>query len=211
MLNLSAIATLEKNKIASDSAWLTLLEVQTPAETIRICQNTENISWSGQTWVAFPFTIDSVKQSKTELPSVPVKVSNVTRAIEAYIEEYSGLMGCTVKLMVVNTKASHRDGGVLVIDGPAEVDEEFVNRHTKSDADWATFTLGAALAVMKRFPFRRILKDWCPFPYKEIECAATSSLPDCSHTLQACRDRGNSVRFGGEPSMAQGGLYASNR
>lgn len=211
MLTLSSAAILEKNKIAQDGVWLTLLELQAPDSTvIRIVQNNENIVWNGFTWIAFPFTIDSVKQTKTQLPSIPVKISNVTRVMEQYIEQYGGMVGCTVILRVVNSKFSTRINGVLTLTGSAEVDEEFVVMHTTSDATWATFNLGGALPLMKRFPFRRILKDWCPFPYAQIECGYVGALPTCAHTLQDCRNHGNSLRFGGEPSMAQGGLYASN-
>lgn len=203
MLQLSTAAILEKNKISQDSAWITLLEIRASDQTIiRICHNTEDITWGGELWIAFPFTIDSVRQTKNEVPQVPVKISNITRVIEQYIEQYAGFVGCTVILRVVNSK--HLDLSL------AEVEETFTVQHTNSDANWATFNLGGSLPLMMRFPFRRILKDWCPFTYKDIECAATAMQADCPHTLQGCRARNNSIRFGGEPSMAIGGIYASN-
>jgi len=33
-------------------------------------------------------------------------------------------------------------------------------------------------------------------------------VPACDGTLQSCPNRGNSVRYGGEPSIPEGGLYA---
>lgn len=201
MLNLSLAAILEKNKIAQDNVWLTLLEIQCPdGEVIRLCSDTQDQTWNGHEWIAFPFTIDSVKQSKTEVPQVPIRVSNVTRAIERVIEQYNGFIGCTVVVRVVMSK--HLE---LTI---PEIEETFTVQGTSSDHEWATFNLGGSLPIMMRFPFRRILKDWCPFVYKDIECAATSSNPDCTHTLNGCRANGNSVRFGGEPSIGQSGLYA---
>ncbi|MBP2655799.1 MAG: minor tail protein [Firmicutes bacterium] len=37
---------------------------------------------------------------------------------------------------------------------------------------------------------------------------ATFSLTACDGTLQSCRDRSNESRYGGEPSIPEGGLYA---
>lgn len=201
MLDLSLAAILEKNKIAQDNVWLVLLEIQCPdGEVIRLVSNTEKITWGGNEWIAFPFLIDSVKTNKTEVPQVPVKVGNQTRAIERVIEEYNGFIGCTVILRVVMSK--HLELAI------PEIEETFTVQGTSSNYEWATFNLGGSLPIMMRFPFRRVLKDWCPFVYKDIECAATSSNTTCTHTLTGCRANGNSKRFGGENAISIGGLYA---
>lgn len=220
MLQLSAAAILEKNNFAQDSAWLALLEIQCPdGEVIRLVQNTEDITWSDQEWIAFPFLIDSVKQSKTEVPQVPVRVGNVTRAIERFIEHYNGLVKSTVIIRVVLAKGGTRDaGGKLTLTGPPEIEETFTVQKTASNEEWATFTLGGSLPIMLRFPFTRILKDWCPFKYAKIRCGipewVKDTYPDCGHTLLACRERHAAagikvIRFGGEPGMG-GGIYESN-
>src|SRR5690554_914294 len=89
MRDLSAIAKLEKNKISSTGAWLILLEIQFQGTTIRVVNNNEDIEWpegSGTTWVAFPFELGDIgENSKGELPSLQVKVSNVTRVIQQYL------------------------------------------------------------------------------------------------------------------------------
>lgn len=203
MLQLSTAAILEKNKIAQDSVWITLLEVNAPdGEVIRLCYNTEDITWNKNLWVAFPFMIDEIKQNKTEMPQVPVKISNVTRAIERYIEQYGGFINCKVVIRVVNSKYLNQT--------IPEIEETFVIQKTSSDAEWAKFDLGGSLPLKMRFPFRRILKDWCQCTYKGIECGAISDLPDCPHTLKGCRERNNAVRFEGEPAMQMGGIYVSN-
>lgn len=203
MLQLSTAAILEKNRIAQEGVWVTLLELEVPDEdSLRICYNTEDITWGGRVWTAFPFALDTVQQNKSETPTVTVRISNVTRAIEQYIETYRGFVGCTVTLRIVNSK--YLDNEV------AEVEESFVVQKTSSTYEWATFELGGALPVRLRYPQRRTLKDWCPYAYKGIECGATSSLPECPHTLKGCKERNNATRFGGEPSMRIGGQYASN-
>ena len=212
MLNLQAAAIIEKNKVWQQSAWLTMLEIQDARlpDNIRIVCSNKNVIWGGLEWVAFPFEISSVKQNKNEVPKVPVKISNITRVMEQYIEQYDGFVGKTVILRVINTAgATQNEAGAFVVTTDAVVEETFTVQSVSSDSTWATFNLGGSLPIMQRFPARRILKDFCPFTYKGIECAATSGLATCPKTLTACRERGNSTRFGGEPAIGYGGMYAS--
>lgn len=213
MLTLPAAAILEKNKVWQQSAWLTMLEIQDSRleEPLRLVCSNRNVIWGGHEWVAFPFEIPSVKQSKSEIPKVPVKISNITRVIEQYIEMYDGFIGDTVILRVINTDGSTKnDAGAYVVTSDAVVEETFTVQSVSSDATWATFNLGGSLPIMQRFPPRRILKDFCPFPFKGIECGYAGSETSCPKTLAGCRARGNSVRFGGEPAIGYGGMYASN-
>jgi lambda family phage minor tail protein L len=203
-LHLSAVAVLEKNKLMSDGAWLVLLEIQLQDITLRVVRNTEDVIWNNQTWVAFPFELDDVKEdSKGELPTVTVRVSNVSRAVQQYIEQANGGVGAAVILRVVHSK--HLDALA------PELEEVFTVQSVSADAQWVTFNMGGDTPTMLRFPARRMLKDFCPFQYKGIECRANSALPTCSKTLGDCRARGNATRFGGEPSIPQGGIYASNQ
>jgi lambda family phage minor tail protein L len=204
-LNLSNISIIEKNKLTSDGAWLVLLEIQIAKDLIiRIVRNTEDIVWNGYTWVAFPFELDEIKEtSQGELPQIPVRVSNVSRSVQQYIEQANGGVGATVILRVVHSQ--HLD--ILA----ADIEETFTVQHVSSDSMWVTFDLGGDMPTMLRFPFRRVLKDFCPFIYKGIECGAQSHQENCNKTLGDCRERGNATRFGGEPSIPQGGIYASNR
>lgn len=205
MLNLSVAGVLEKNKIASDGVWLLLLEVAVPDsdEPLRLVRNSEDVIWNGYTWSAFNFTIGDIKEdSKGSLPSVPLQISNVTQIVQAYVEENNGLTGTTVILRVVHSQ--HLDHVF------PEVEEYFTVQSTTCDSKWVTFNLGCDISVQMRFPFRRVLKNFCAWrdQYKGIECGYAGALPPCDGTLQSCRDRGNSVRYGGEPSIPEGGLYA---
>ena len=201
MLNLSNIARLEKNKINSDTAWIILLEITvTPDIVFRICSNSENIEWNGETWAAFPFDMDAPRQSTSgELPRFTLRVSNVTRAIEGYLEQQGGGIESKVRIMVV--MSSHLEETQPVFD------EEFYVHNTSYDQHWVTFTLSGAVKLSRRVPERRFLKNWCPFQYKGLECCAKSPLATCDKSLIACQERGNAIRFGGEPAIPIGGLY----
>ena len=205
MLNLSVAGMLEKSQLSSDGAWLLAVEVALPdsEEPLRLVRNNEDIVWNGHTWNAFNFTLDEIKEdSKAKMTTIALQISNVTQTVQAYVENNNGLVGTTVILRVLHSQ--HLDSTL------AEVEEIFTVQATTCDSKWVTFELGCDMSAQLRFPFRRVLKSFCAWRdhYKGIECGYTGVLPPCDGTLQSCRDRGNSVRYGGEPSIPEGGLYA---
>lgn len=208
MLTLSQAAIIEKNKIQSDNAWLILLEITIPPTehevpiVLRLVRNTEDITWNSLLWTAFPFEIDPPKQSSSgELPNFTVRVSNVTRTIEGYLEQAGGGVGAQVRMMVIMSE--HLD-----ITTP-ELEEEFSVQSVSYDENWVSFVLTGAVNLFRRVPLRRFLKNFCPFQYKGPECKATSTFATCDKSFANCRARGNETRFGGEPGIPQGGLYVS--
>lgn len=203
MLNLSNVAILEKNKLASDGAWIILAEINVaPGLILRLCRNTDDIVWNGETWTAFPFELEAPRQSASgEIPNFTIKVSNVTRTVEGYIEEAGGGVGAVVRLMVV--MSDH-----LELTTP-ELDEEFSVQSTSYDEEWVSFTLTGAVNLFRRVPLRRFLKNFCPFQYKGPECKSSSPLTECDKSFSACKERGNESRFGGEPAIPDGGMYAA--
>jgi lambda family phage minor tail protein L len=205
MLNLSVAGMLEKSQLSSEGVWLLLVEVAVPdsEEPLRLVRNNEDIVWNGYAWSAFNFTIDEVKEDyKARMTSIALQISNITQTVQAYVENNNGLVGANVVLRVIHSQ--HLDT-VL-----PEVEEIFTIQATTCDSKWVTFDLGCDMLEQLRFPFRRVLKSFCAWRdhYKGIECGYAGELPSCDGTLQSCRDRDNSVRYGGEPSIPEGGLYA---
>ncbi|GBG57772.1 hypothetical protein SPFL3102_01491 [Sporomusaceae bacterium FL31] len=207
-LPISAAAILEKNKLTSDGAWLVLLEVNVPdMETLFFVRNTDNIIWpavGGNQYIAFPFEMDDTSQdSKGEIPGLTVRVSNVTRSVQSYLEAAQGGVGATVTIRVVHSR--HLDQVT------PEVEEEFSVQDTAADDNWVYFNLGPAYPINARRPERRYMKNFCPYEYGDCECGISSEVyrtfPSCGHTLTDCRIRNNSKRFGGEASIPQGGIY----
>lgn len=197
-MDLSTAAIIEKNRVSSDGVWLQLLTITVAGEDpIRLVRNNENIEFQGKTYYMFPFEISPIKESGTELSSTTLSVSNVTGAIQQIVEQYDGIVGADVNIQIINTNV------------PDYVAEEanFKITGVASDRNNVTFKLGADFVFTRRFPNVRILKDYCPFKFKGAQCGYTGSLTTCNKTLSDCRKRGNSMRFGGEPTIPQGGLY----
>ena len=212
-LPISTWAIAEKNKISSDNAWLLAMEFLIPdtgeGQYVRIIANNEDITWNGSIWQAFPFEVDEIGEtSKGEVPRIDIRVSNVNRMFEYYLQAYDvftklyGYYPITVKIMVINS-------GNLSETVP-EVSYEFDLQQPKTNAQWATFTLGASNPYRKRFPEYRILKNQCQYKqFGGIECGyqiPAGTFPTCDRTLHTCKEYSNSKRFGGFPGAGDGSI-----
>lgn len=134
------------------------------------------------------------------MPNVKLSVANVTGTIQRLVEKNKGLTDCEVNIRIFNTN----------LPDIIELEETFIINASQSKADWVVFTLGTDFSFSRRFPPVRVMKDYCPFKFKSVECGYKGYAQNCNKTLKRCRELNNSVRFGGEPTIPQGGLYASN-
>ncbi len=197
---LPPLLILEKNKIASVNPWLALLEVTLTDNTkLYLVHNTEDIVFGGNTYTAFPFQIQIPKiGTKGEIPSWMLKISNVTRILQAYLEQQNGCVGATVILRFVNA-------GYLS-ENYADLETTMEVLSSKSDAEWVAFSLGMPNPLRQRFPKYRYIAKHCLWDFnypagKGPECAYTGPYMLCEKTLDACRIRSNSRRFGGKIGM----------
>lgn len=205
MNNLSAAAKLLKNKLADDGAYLVLLEIQIHGTniTLRLARNTDDVVWNGQTWTAFPFTLDDIEETNDgEIPEVTLQVSNVNRIVQSYVEQADGGGKSPVWLRVVNSK--------LLAETTPLLEEYFTATKVSCKEDYVYITLGMGYKKARR-PIGRYMKNHCRNKYGGPKCGASTATmatyPTCDHTLTSCRQRGNSPRFGGHPLVGQGGLY----
>jgi len=202
---LSLAAYIEKAKLAGDGAWIVLAEITLPDSTVlRVCRNTVNVTWpssGGDEYAAFPFDLEEINdQSKSEVPRVALRVSNVSRVVQAYLDAADGGVGSVVVLRVVHSE--HLD------ETDPEFEATFRCTDCQADAQWATFYIGAASPWTTRFPRNRLLKDYCRWRFKSTECGYSGGESTCDKTMTQCRLRSNSHRYGGFPGVGQGGVYA---
>lgn len=201
----SPMGLIEKNKLSNDKPWIVLIELQLPdGEVARFAKNNEDIIWNGHSWFAIPIIFSDKTDDMKTMSTFTIQVSNVSGAVQAYLEEYNGLVDCVVVVYLVHY--AHLDNTT------PEIEEQYNVQKTNYDEEWVTFTLGADFWMMYRALADRYLPDWCGWKYGSIKCgvsaATLAAYPTCSHTLADCTARGNSIRFGGCPGM--GGFYASN-
>jgi lambda family phage minor tail protein L len=213
-LSLSSIAIEEKNKLATDSVLLIALKVTIPGvdDPVYMVRNNEDLTWQGQTWVAFPFDLDEISEVRGEVPQINVRICNITRALESFIQDYdaycknNGYSPMVVEIFVVNTKAVAANP-----DCDPEVSHIFELKQPKTNSKWATFVLGAANPFKRRFPQERILKNFCRYKFKGVDgrCGYAGTETECNKTLARCRALANSVRFGGFPGSGKGSVVVA--
>lgn len=207
-LSLSSAAIVEKNALSSSGAWLVLMKIVFPdTTTIRVVRNNENITWpttGGNTWIAFPFELDDAREDGSGEHSVlTVRVGNVSRAIQAYMEAdgAKGGVGSAVDIHVV-----HSDHLDLT---SAEVNESFICTSAHANSEWASFDLSAPNQVYVIYPPRRLLKNFCAWSFQDAKCgySGTTLAEGCIKTIDKCRFYGNVRFFGGYPGIPEGGIY----
>lgn len=202
MNSLQMASILQKNRISNTSAFVVLLEITIPgmADSIRVCYNNEDIAWNNQTWIAFPFELGEVNESKSELPSLDLKLSNINKVIGSYVEAANGGNGATVIIRVVNTAN---------LDAAApDLEETFAVQQVTIDVNNVTIKLGADAATTLRRPFSIYTCRHCRWKFKSVQCGYNGSETKCDKTSACCKKLGKSERWGGQVGIT-GKLYAN--
>jgi len=161
---------LEKNKASSPYAWLILLEItlnDDAGTVLRFVRNTEDITFGsgsggGDVYTAFPFEIEPTdNKAKGQIPTVTLRVSNITNLLEPYLEDLDGAIGSTVKITVINSNR--------LSDDYSELELTYDVIACNSTAQWVTFTLGAPNPLRQRFPLTKYLALHCRYRYNDVE------------------------------------------
>ena len=83
-MKLSTIKDL--NNISNGGVLLVALEIFIPdTPTVRVINNSENITFKGNEYVAFPFSIGELSAAKGETPTFQLQIDNTSRAMQQYI------------------------------------------------------------------------------------------------------------------------------
>lgn len=194
--HLSVATAIEKNRIASDKAFVILAaldvydETGAFVETVRLAQNSENIDWQGDTYEASNFKIDLSDVSGQE-PSLKIDAKDPSGFIRERMNSYGGGVGFSCVVTVINTGN---------IDQAPEVQEEFLVIDASQAGYDVSFTLGVDNPLKDRFPRRLLLRDQCTVRYKGSRCKYAGGLAACDFTyagLNGCGAHSNQVNFGG--------------
>lgn len=188
----------EAHKLHAGSSWLVLLDIEVSAtQHLRLVNNTEDVVFEGNTYVAFAFEFPGIPEDvRGSVTGIDIRVSNVTKVIQTYLEAYQGGAGFPVTVYLVNSEHLAEDY--------AELTWKFSIIKTLYDEQWVTFRLGAPNLLRRQFPPDRYIADRCRWAYGGYEC--THAGNPCNYTLSSCRQRGNSHRWGGFPGLSRIGL-----
>ena len=199
MRQLTTAIIMEKNKLATPSAWLPLITVYVNSTTtVRLVPNAASVVFRGNTYTPAAVRIDKVAQDgKGGLHEVDISVSNVTREVGAFVE-LNDMRGVRVEICYVNSDNLADDDAAVL-----EERYEIMSVQVKS-TQYVTFHLGHDRISQHQFPGGRFLRDHCRWIYKSAACGYAGAIPSCTKILegfQGCRDHQNVARFGGFPSL----------
>ncbi|MEO9387061.1 MULTISPECIES: DUF1833 family protein [Chromobacterium] len=206
MKEISIASAIEKSKVASEAAYLLFVEIFVPdkatgeiIETIRIVNNTDDLTFNGARYSALQFDLD-VKQEAGGLPAITLSIRDPKGVIRAYMEQYQGGVDFTVAIHAAFSSA---------LDAPPDTSEFFMVTSASAPSYGAVFVLGAENPLSQPFPRRRMRRDYCAWRYKGAECKYQGGMPTCDYTLKGpngCAAHGNTINFGGAPGINNSGI-----
>lgn len=184
------------NDLGGDSVLLVALKITIPyTPIIYLVRNGEAVTFLGNEYQPFEFTIGEITSGKGETPQLQLQIDNTSRAIERYLIEYDTYLklngidgnGISCELYILNTNDLSQS--VLT--------EYFELVDFKANNKLATFTLGTTSLFNKQYPPRKMYANFCSFKFKDSRCGYVGAITTCNKTLSDCRARNNSPRFGG--------------
>lgn len=187
---------------------------------------TQNITWQGQQYVAFPVQITGFEFNSTgQLPRPKMTVSNISGIITILVMAYDDLLGAKVirkRTMAKYLDAVNFEGGVNPDeDDTAEFPDDiyYIEYKVNENRDIVEFELASSFDVQGiQLPRRQIIQNVCPWKYKSSECGYTGTnyfdikdIPVGSSLLDVCGKRVSScqARFGSSAELPFGGFPAS--
>jgi len=195
----------EANLISSSGAWLWLIEIALSGySTLRYANNNISVVWptvGGETYSRISLSMDDVAVSTDgSFPEYTLALGevDVNGALRTRIRETNGLVGATLRLMVVHS--AHLDLTTPAVDELAEV------LRCDVTADAVALHIGIPSLLNQRFPRDRYVPGYCRHKFKGALCQYTGDMAACNHSLEECRERNNSQNFGGSPGIV-GGVY----
>lgn len=196
-----------KNRLADVNSWHVLAKIvfgPNPEDIMRLCDGNVDLVWNTQTWTAFPFKLESIKEGgKGEVQRVVVRVSNINKAVQYHVEQHSGGIGSEISFYVICTEDLTETAKIPTFD--------FEVTGCRCDAQWATFTLGGSSPYRKADPQSRMHKNFCRFDFKDGRCPyVDATYTTCNGTLTDCNDRNGptDARFCGIfPMLGENAIY----
>lgn len=189
-LSLTQALIQEKNKVESAEAWLVLIDLIDPnngLNNLYLVRNNEDVTVNGQLYQAFPFEIsDVVETSSGSLPSFSLKVSNIDRVVQSYVERDANFgSGWTVKVKVVST---------VDLNSAPEIEFQALTLSVTCDKINATFNCGVGNPMMRQFPRQRYSSGFCQRVFNDGEgCTYAADgiggHTSCNKTLDDCKVR----------------------
>ncbi len=153
-----------------------------------------NVTFDSIEYEKFPITHSEITENtKGEIDNVKVQVSNISRLIEYYLQNYD-LRGKKISIKMV--WANKLDDPDCYIEFSNYIDSY------GSNVKNVVFNLMSKFDVLNvTLPTMLYLRDVCQWIFRGEECAYSGEATSCNRTIQRCKELGNSKRFIGFRSI----------
>lgn len=191
----------EKNKKENSPIFLyTIFDYNGEGGNLCFAGYESDITYDGILYTRFPITHEHIgENTKGEIDTVKVTVSNVSRLIQAYLESFD----------FRGRRVSIKEVWLDKLDDPDAFIEDiyYIDNYTADQLN-AGFTLTSKFDCLDlELPARKYSGNYCSWKFKSDECGYGGSETECSKTLARCRELSNQLRFGGFPSVPRKRMY----
>lgn len=192
----------EKNKSTNQPVYLYSILDYDGSNDLHFAEWDADIVYNGITYIKFPITHEYVgENTQGEIDTVKIKVSNISRLIQAYLEQYDFRGKKVIITMVWANQLGDTD---------ANIKHAFFIDSYVADENNVEFALSSKFDILDlQLPARKYWRNYCNWKFKSLECGYAGAETTCDKTLQRCRQLVNQVRFGGFPSIPSQRIFVS--
>lgn len=178
----------------------TIYDYDGASNNLNLAEWSEDIVFDSITYSKFPISHDEIgENSQGQTPSIKVRISNISRLIQYYLELYDWRGKKVLVRLVWLDK--------IAID-ECKLDFIFYIDSYSANEKVAEFNLMPKVdALQITLPRRTYSRNYCQWRFKSDECGYAGAETECNKTKQRCKVLDNYVRYGGFPAIPSKKLY----
>lgn len=198
--NIDSTFKSEKAKQENQPIFLYTIENYDGSSDLHLAAYDTDVVYNSVNYLKFPISHEFVAENNQgSIDQVKVRLANVSRLIQSYLEQYD-FRGKKVTIRMVWANQ--------LSDPDAYIDDIFYIDNYTVDQNNVEFTLTGKFDVLGvDLPARRYTRNYCAWKFKSVECGYTGAETSCNKTQQRCKQIGNYPRFGAFPSVPTGRIY----
>ncbi len=192
--NIDSTFKAEKAKQENQPIFLYTIEDYDGVSDLHLAGYDTDITYNSVLYSRFPISHEFVgENNQGQIDQVKVRLANVSRLIQSYLEQYD-FRGKKVIIRMVWANQ--------LADPDAYMDDAFYIDSYTADQSNVEFTLTSKFDVLGvDLPARRYARNYCNWKFKSPQCGYTGAETACDKTQQRCKELGNYQRFGAFPSV----------
>jgi len=191
-----------KNRKTNQPLFLYTIYEYDGTKNLNLVKYESDVVYKGVTYSSFPISHETIGENNSgEIQSVTVTLANVSRLLQAYLENYDLR---SKKVLIRRVWAD------MLLDSDAYSDDIYYIDNYTADQNNVSFTLTSKFDVLDlELPRRKFSRNYCAWKFKSTECGYSGSEITCDKTLRRCRELSNSTRYGGTPAVPSKRIFGA--